>query len=131
MAYCKGCDLEIAPGQLRRGDNWHAECFSDIEGRFTRPSRRPRRRAVKGLTPTQVIVLEAAAKSSTQSVGFARGDRKGTRVAAHDDIGRPWIIAYGYPATFLMTRGFLAKGNEPHVYSITPAGLDAIKVGRP
>lgn len=129
---CKGCGKPLVPGELRRGDNWHAQCFSDLEVRVRsyRTTPRPPRR-IKGPTPTQVVCLEAAAASPTGSVGFTAGDRKGTRVSATDDMERPWITAYSYPEFFLEGRGLLEKGNEPHVYRLTPKGRAMLKVSEP
>jgi hypothetical protein len=43
-ALCKGCGLEIISGQLRRGDDWHAECspLAKFEARPRRKRRTPR-----------------------------------------------------------------------------------------
>lgn len=80
------------------------------------------------LTSTQRIILTAAAASPTGSVIFGAGDRKGTRVAGHDKLGRPIIKAYQTPEYFLNTRGLLAITNERHCYSITDAGREAIGI---
>jgi len=125
MTACRGCDQPIIAGQLRRGDNWHAAChsanFQEIHARERAPrlARMPR---IKGLTPTQVLILTAAARSSSGAVGFGAGDRRGSRVAKYDDMGRPWIIAYSTPQYFLKCRGLLVQANEPHVYRITDEG---------
>jgi hypothetical protein len=130
VATCKGCAQPIKDGELRRGDNWHAACHAQVVASYTghRPAQ-PRVRGVRGLTSTQEIILRAAAVSPSGSVGFGAGDRKGTRVAKIDDFGRPWIIAYSCPEFFLEGRGLLAKGNEPFVYRITPAGREALHPG--
>lgn len=133
---CRGCGEPIIAGQLRRGDNWHAACHSSarsdaddlaaaILGRREAPrlSRMPR---IKGLTPTQVLILTVAARTASGSVGFGAGDRGGSRVARYDDMGRPWIIAYSTPQYFLKARGLLVQTNEPHVYRITDAGRAAL-----
>lgn len=80
----------------------------------------------KGLTATQVIILEAAAVNPTQTVMFLQGDRKGTRVAGYTDMGTPRIVAYGTPQFFLEARGLLAKANAPYSYRITDAGRAAL-----
>ncbi len=120
---CKGCKMAIEPGQLRRGDNWHAHCFQIVA---LEAPRTPRPLKRKGLTATQSIILQAAAASPSGAVGFGAGDRRGTRVVKIDDMGRPWIIAYSSPEFFLAGRGLLAKSNEPYVYRITDAGRAAI-----
>jgi len=117
---CKGCKKPIIPGQLRRGDNWHAACFP-LRASESRPLT-PRPPRIRGLTPTQAIILTVAAKSPTGSVAFGAGDRRGTRVSMVDDMGRPWITAYATPEFFLEGRGLLSKGNEPYVYRITDKG---------
>lgn len=80
------------------------------------------------LTSTQRIILTAAATSSTGSVTFGAGDRKGTRVAGHDKLGRPVIKAYQTPEYFLVKRGLLSVTNERHCYCITDAGREAIGI---
>ena len=80
----------------------------------------------KGLTATQVIILEAAASSPTQTVMFLQGDRKGTRVVGYDDMGTPRIVAYGTPEFFLEARSLLAKANAPYSYRITDTGRAAL-----
>jgi hypothetical protein len=82
------------------------------------------------LTKTQTFILKAAAVSPTGSVGFYAGDRKGTRIARTDDLGRPWIVAYGSPEWFLCARKLLEKSNEPHVYALTDAGRAAFASDR-
>lgn len=80
----------------------------------------------KGLTATQVIILEAAASSPTQTVIFLQGDRKGTRVVGYDDMGTPRIVAYASPEFFLEARSMLAKANAPYSYRITAVGRAAL-----
>ncbi len=81
----------------------------------------------RGLTRTQHIILDEACCSPAGSVVFARGDRKGTRVAGCDEMDRPIIVAYANPEYFLVTRGFLEAANERHVYRITDAGRAAVR----
>ena len=122
---CRGCDQPIMAGQLRRGDNWHASCHSSVMREIDAHERAPRLAKmphIKGLTPTQVLILTAASSCSSGAVGFGAGDRRGSRVARYDDMGRPWIIAYSTPQYFLKGRGLLVQANEPHVYRITDAG---------
>lgn len=83
------------------------------------------------LTKTQSIILRAAAGSSAGAVGFHAGDRKGTRVVRVDDLGRPWVKAYGNPEWFLKARGLLEQSNEHHVYRITAAGRAAVSAVGP
>ncbi len=85
---------------------------------------KPRRR--RGLTETQVIILEAANAPPTGSVQFGAGDRRGTRVIRVDDMGRPLIVAYSNPEWFLLGRGLLERANEPFVFRITDAGRAAL-----
>lgn len=82
------------------------------------------RRAQK-LTPTQRIILDAAAEAPNGTIVMAVPDRKGTRVAYKDSLGRPMIVAYGTPEVFLVTRGFLRRGNEPFTFQITDEGRKA------
>src|SRR5258707_571718 len=106
---CKGCSKEIIAGQLRRGDDWHAECHAAARPGFdTRPQlswEKPKGQKPSGLTDTQYIILDAAERSPTGSVVFGAGDRRGTRVARIDDLGRPMIVAYSSPEYFLIARG--------------------------
>lgn len=118
---CKGCHLPITAGQLRRGDDWHAACFSALEASIARV-RAPKPPRIKGLTETQVIILTAAAASPSGTIGFGAGDRRGTRVAGFDDLGRPWIKAYSNPEYWLLARGLLERANERHMCRITEAG---------
>lgn len=125
---CKGCGSPIIVGQLRRGDTWHSECFNKAEAIVTGPRvRRPTTKTPRGLTQTQHFILDEASCSPTGSVVFARGDRKGTRCAGVDNLDRPIIVAYSNPEYFLLRRGLLQAGNEPHVYCITDAGRAALR----
>lgn len=127
---CKGCKRPIQAGQLRRGDNWHAKCFMDLErSTLGKVWNKPKGPIPRGLTETQYIILRAAADAPGCAVRFLLGDRKGTRVVGWDDLDRPKIRAYGNPEYFLRTRGLLAPTDEPHVFRITDAGLKI--VGRP
>lgn len=84
------------------------------------------RRAQK-LTPTQRIILEAAAKATDGVIVMGYPDRKGTRVARQDAMGHPIIIAYGSPEMFLKSRGFLEPSPaRPHAYRITDLGRKAL-----
>lgn len=127
---CKGCGSAIIPGQLRRGDNWHAECYSQAEVRVFGKALKTYGKQPKGLTRTQHIILDEAACSPTGSVVFARGDRKGTRIARVDELDRPVIVAYSSPEYFLVQRGLLEAANERHVYRITAAGRVAVRGAR-
>lgn len=122
--FCKGCGMAIIPGQMRRGDDWHASCFNEIERRvLTDPRcRSPRGAPPRGLTRTQHIILEAATRSPSGSVVMGAGDRRGTRIVRFDDMDRPVVIAYANPEYFLLGRGLLAEANERYVYRITEAG---------
>lgn len=46
---CKGCKKPIIPGEMRRGDNWHADCFHKLEAaiRGDGPNAGPMRRKAK------------------------------------------------------------------------------------
>lgn len=76
------------------------------------------------LTPTQRIILKAAADNERGLVKFTAGDRQGTRVVGRSD-GIPVITAYSYPEWFLVQRGFL-EHHEGYIYKITPAGSNAV-----
>lgn len=78
------------------------------------------------LTKSQFIVLEAAAKAPSGAIGFAAGDRRGTRVGRVDELGRPWIIAYQNPEFFLASKKLLEATNERWVYRITDLGREAL-----
>lgn len=123
---CKGCSKEIVAGQLRRGDEWHADCHAQARPNFDdKPKPRwspPKGTKPSGLTETQWIILDAAVNSPTGSVLFGAGDRRGTRVAGFDSIGRPVIVAYASPEYFLYSRGLMEKTNERFAARITDAG---------
>lgn len=121
---CKGCGLGIEPGQLRRGDDWHADCFSSLERKFvaTRPKLPKARR---GLTSTQVFILEHALAGP---ILMGAGDRRGTRCVGYEEAtGAAVIKAYCNPAYFLQARGLLRPRNQLHYYDITPAGRAALE----
>lgn len=85
------------------------------------------------LTPTQKIILKAAAENGRGLVDFGPGDRRGTRVAGYRQLdGTPIIIAYAWPEVSLVSRKLLRPyGNERHRYEITNAGLDAVAARQP
>jgi len=78
------------------------------------------------LTRTQRIILLAARDAPGGLVEFARGDRKGTRIASRDALGVPLVVAYQNPEHFLKVRGLLAAGNAPHTYRITELGRSVL-----
>lgn len=81
------------------------------------------------ITPTQRLILQAAAGNDLGLVIFGGGDRAGTRVSSHDPLGTPIIRAYGWPEGFLKARGLLAPhGNDRHTFAITAKGLAALGI---
>ena len=126
-AVCKGCGLSIEPGQLRRGDHWHADCYSTIRDEIRGLARPALPKARRGLTPTQVFILQHAIAGP---VVMTRGDRKGTRCGGYEeDTGAAVITAYSNPAYFLVSRGLLRPRNQPNYYDVTDAGRTALAEG--
>lgn len=82
-------------------------------------------RAVQ-LTPTQRIILDAAADAPGGVIVMGQPDRKGTRVSAVRHNGYPIIIAYQTPHYFLEAKGLLEhSGVHLRAYRITDAGRKA------
>jgi uncharacterized protein YjhX (UPF0386 family) len=96
-------------------------------------TRKTKGRRAKGLTPTQTLILQAAAASPGGIIYFNPGDRLGTRVSSYDDDGHPRITAYGTPQFFMVARKLLVRGNDSRSYQITDAGLNKVNMfkGRP
>lgn len=80
------------------------------------------------LTPTQRFILKTAAANKKGMVGFAMGDRQGTRIK-FENKGTAYIAAYANPQFFLKCRGFLEHVSGS-LHKITPDGYAAVGIKR-